>query len=178
MDRNPHPAPTGRLWLRLVLWLALPMVSFPMATSALLQPWVNRQLDTQLTETARLMLPLIEMRLAGAPDEGLVLPNPGSGDYIAWVVRDESGTIRLKSSDVDEAVLAKPAPPGRSRDASEANRILSVTTSDGHWTLELADPFGRRQEARSAAFNSVLLPVAVFGPVAMIAIFAAFWRRL
>jgi hypothetical protein len=177
MDRTPPPAPSGRLWLRLVLWLALPVIVFPVVVSALLQPWINRQLDAQLSETARLMLPLIELRMASAPAEGMVLPNPGSGEYIAWVVRDQTGTIRMKSSDVDDVVFAEPAPPGRSRDASKANRILSVTTADGRWTLELVDPFGRREQARDSAMRAVLIPAAVFGPVAMIAIFAAFRRR-
>lgn len=177
MHRTPPPATAGRLWLRLALWLAMPMILFPMMTLPLLQPWSNRQLDAQLEETARLMLPLIEMRLEGAPAEGMLLPNPGSGEYIAWVVRDRSGAIRLKSSDVDDAIFATPAPPGRSRDASGANRILSVASADGRWTLELVDPFGRREQARGSAFREVLMPAALFGPVAMIAIFAAFRRR-
>jgi hypothetical protein len=177
MDDPPPPAPSSRLWLRLVLWLALPVAVFPALTSGLLQPWINRQLDAQLAETALLMLPLIELRMAGAPTEGMVLPNPGSGEYIAWVLRDRTGTIRMMSSDVDDAVFAQPAPQGRSRDASLANRILSVTSADGTWTLELVDPFGRRGQARDAALRDVLVPAAVFGPVAMIAIFAAFRRK-
>lgn len=168
------PAPRGRLWLRLVLWLAVPVIAFPMVAASLLQPWINRQLDRQLAETARLMMPLIELRLADAPVDGLMLPNPGSGEYIAWVVRDATGAIRLKSTDVDEAVFATPAPIGRSHDFS--NRILAVPSKDGQWTLELADPFGRRKEAADAAFRTVLVPAAVFGAVAMAAVFAAFRR--
>ena len=180
MARPPHPAPGDarrpRLWLRLALWLAVPVIAFPMAASALLQPWINRQLDIQLAETARLMLPLIELRLEGAPTEGLMLPNPGSGEYIAWVVRDATGTIRLKSTDVDEAVFATPAKLGRSHDYS--NRILAVQTADGRWTLELADPFGRRKEAADAAFKTVLVPASLYGAAVVIAVFAAFrrWR--
>lgn len=158
----------SRLALALALTLAALWLVAVLLTGGVLRHELDESLDASLAQTARRLMPLALREAARDGAEGaLRLPDGSRGDYLAWVLRDGAGRVRLVSDGADPAALPRLARPGFGR--TGRHRLVQVEGRDG-FALTLGEPVAHRAEATRETMLSLALPVAVLVPLSLLAV--------
>ena len=165
------PSLTRRLiWTLIAGAVALWLLSAGLAVTSL-RGQLNAAFDSGLQETAERLLPLALDGLGEVGDgdsdgdHAIPLYDEAGKEYLVYQVRLASGTIVLRSHDAPSAPLAAPLAPGFV-DAPPW-RVFTLATSDGSAFIQAAEPIAHRTDTLLGAIVALILPIAIFVPLAI-----------
>jgi len=158
------------IWTLTAGAVALWLLSAGLAVTSL-RGQLNAAFDSGLQETAERLLPLALDGLGevgdGDSDRDHAIPlfDEGGKEYLVYQVRLASGAIVLRSHDAPTAPLSAKLTPGFA-DAPPW-RVFTLATSDGTVFIQAAEPISHRTDTLLGAIVALILPIAIFVPLAI-----------
>ncbi|MGJ5130323.1 MULTISPECIES: sensor histidine kinase [unclassified Bradyrhizobium] len=156
------------LWLGLgvaLLWIVAAVV-----TGQRLRHEMNEVFDSALEETAQRILPLAVLDILGREADGTsqrIATLRQHDEYFTYVVRDERGTVLLRSHGADDAIF-----PPFSRMGfvdTPTHRIYFDTAVRGTMTIAVAELLTHRREVANQALLGLAWPLGLLIPLSLLA---------
>lgn len=154
--------------LLIVIWLAAAWL-----TALQLRDEMEEVFDSALQETAQRILPLAVADVLGRDEAGRsqrLAESREHDELLTYVVQDSAGHVLLLSHDADASLFPAQRKLGFSQSAS--HRFYSESTLQGSVWLTVAEPLAQRREVSRQIQVGLGLPLLVFLPIALLAIFA------
>ncbi|MGJ5086540.1 MULTISPECIES: ATP-binding protein [unclassified Bradyrhizobium] len=157
------------LWLGLgvaLLWIVAAVV-----TGQRLRHEMNEVFDSALEETAQRILPLAVLEILGREADGTsqrIATLRQHDEYFTYVVRDERGTVLLRSHGADDAIF-----PPFSRMGfvdTPTHRIYFDTAVRGTMTIAVAELLTHRREVANQALLGLAWPLGLLIPLSLLAV--------
>lgn len=164
----------GRLALSLgallgVLWLAAAAM-----TAVLLRHEMDEVFDSALQETAQRILPLAVVDIIGRDADHTVqrlAALRAHEEFFTYIVRDGDGDVVLQSHGADPSVFPAWIGPGFANNAT--HRFYSEETLRGTVRITVAEPLAYRAKALAETRMSLVAPLLVLLPLALLLIVVA-----
>jgi two-component system OmpR family sensor kinase len=151
-----------RLGLGLTIGIAVLWLVAVTASGVILQKELDKVFDGALEETARRILPLAVVEIINRD-------NPGAShriaslvvheEHLSYLVRDQHGTILLRSRDADMSVFGER--PHKGFITTATHRIYGAAAVRDTIYLEISEPLENRRVIALKASSALLLPLAV-----------------
>ncbi|MGJ4906355.1 ATP-binding protein [Bradyrhizobium sp. HKCCYLS2033] len=157
------------LWLGLgvaLLWIVAAVV-----TGQRLRHEMNEVFDSALEETAQRILPLAVLEILGREADGTsqrIATLRQHDEYFTYVVRDDRGTVLLRSHGADDAIF-----PPFSRMGfvdTPTHRIYFDTAVRGTMTIAVAELLTHRREVANQALLGLAWPLGLLIPLSLLAV--------
>ncbi len=163
-----HRSLSLRLGLRLGLLVSLLWLIAAVGALFVIRSEMDEVFDTSLRETAERILPLAVTQVLNrdAPGQLRVPPASSHEEEMTYVLRDDTGAVVLRSNSLKPGVFAdRPRTGIRS---TGGYRVYGVSTLQGRYVLEIAEPLEHRNEALLDAGMLLLMPLAGAIPVSIL----------
>lgn len=158
--------PRSLQW-RLSLWMGLGVGLLWIATTIItinnLRHEMDEVFDSALEETAQRILPLAALEIIGREDDSIsqrIATLRPHKEFYTYIVRNEKGTVLLRSHDADETVF--PAYKRMGFVNTATHRFYFDTAMQGTINIAVAEPRSYRQSAIDKAFYGLAV---AFGPL-------------
>lgn len=140
---------------------------------------LDEAFDSAIQETGQRLLSLAMAGLVDKDEPQVALHVAGIGDsqeFLAWVLRDRTGNLLLKSQDADLDVFP-PVPEIGFRNVA-GYRIYGTSAADGALYIEVAEPLDHREEAAMEATLALLSPLPLLVPLSLLGVWWFVRRNL
>jgi two-component system, OmpR family, sensor kinase len=149
-----------------LLWLAAAFV-----TVLSLRSEMDEVFDSALQELAQRVLPLAYQEVLNRDRPGndnRAAPVGEHEENLTYVVRDDQGTVLIRSHDADPEVF--PATPQSGFQTTTDYRFFTVSAISDTLFVTAADPLAHRQHAIAQATRTMLWPLALLLPLSLLGV--------
>lgn len=144
-----------------LLWFLVLVLAF-----TVLRGRMNDLFDSSLAETAQRIMPLAVVEIINNenPDQiQNIMPFAAHDEYFVYLVRDNSGTVLLKSHNADPAVFSQDFRDGFS--SSTSHRFYGASAVQNTIHIQVAEPLSQRQAALKEMLITLVWPLALLIPL-------------
>ncbi len=162
-----------RLSLGVVIAVTLLWGGTALVTFSTLQKEIGEVFDSALQETAQRILPLAVLDILDREEQGLtrsVAALRGSNEYLSYVVRDEKGTVLLRSHGAEAVDFPPFRKPGFLTTAT--HRIYYDSAMQDTLTVAVAEPLDHRRRVAQEMISSLVSPLGVLVPFTLLVVWA------
>ncbi|WP_296225807.1 ATP-binding protein [Ralstonia sp. UBA689] len=160
----------ARLAVMLALGLAALSLVAAFAAFHVLREEIDRISDSALQETAQRLLPLAVMEIVARDEqsrnEQRIPAVRTHHELLTYIVRDQTGKTILQSHDANPAIF--PPNPASGFMSTASHRLYSETVLQGTMSIVVAEPLAARRDATIMAALSVVRPLALLVPFALL----------
>ena len=154
------------LGIGLTLGVTLLWVLALIVAVTVLRSRMNEVFDSVLAETAQRIMPLAVVEIINNenPDHTQnIMPFAAHDEYFIYLVRDNSGTVLLKSHNADPMVFDQEFRGGFS--SSESHRFYGASAIQNTIHIQVAEPLAQRRAAVMDMVSTLLWPLALLIPL-------------
>lgn len=146
------------------MWLAAML-----AAGIIVRHELDEAFDSALQETAQRLLPLAALDVMGrdgaSPTRHIAPLLKAHREFLAYLVRDRSGRILLRSHQVDPAAF--PQTPATGFRSTATHRLYGEAAISDTIVIEIAEPLAHRREATLEAVTGLLAPLPILIPLSI-----------
>jgi Signal transduction histidine kinase len=154
------------LGVGLTLGVTLLWVLALVLAMSVLRGRMNSLFDSALAETAQRIMPLavVEIINSETPEQiQNIMPFAAHDEYFVYLVRDNSGTVLLKSHNADPAIFNQDFHKGFSSSAS--HRFYGASAVQDSLHIQVAEPLSQRQSAVRDMLMTLVWPLVLLIPL-------------